>query len=227
MADPRHLSAGSSRELAARDAERVHRALASSLAENTRRAYLGHWAAFSEWCEDHDYFPAPADPETIAAHLAVLVETASASTLKVRRAELGTAHRAAAEQAASGQPRLARARGGRPGAASSQQVPAPAGGPTSRSAWRSSTRARGTRRPSGRSARKARARDRVFGLSGRQIGRRVEAAACAAGLGSGFSGHSGRVGLAAELSRLAATHDIAEAPAADGIWPASARPPDG
>ena len=52
----------------------------------------------------------------------------------------------------------------------------------------------------------------VFGLSGRQVGRRVAAAARAAGLGEGFSGHSGRVGLAAELSRAgASTHEIASA----------------
>ena len=47
--------------------------------------------------------------------------------------------------------------------------------------------------------------DPVFGLSGRQVGRRVAAAAIAAGLGPGYSGHSGRVGLAAELSRAGAS----------------------
>ena len=36
----------------------------------------------------------------------------------------------------------------------------------------------------------------VFGLSESQIGRRVNAAAKAAGLGEGFTGHSGRVGMA-------------------------------
>ena len=35
----------------------------------------------------------------------------------------------------------------------------------------------------------------VFGLSTSQIGRRVNAAAKAAGLGEGFTGHSGRVGM--------------------------------
>ena len=54
--------------------------------------------------------------------------------------------------------------------------------------------------------------DPVFGLGARQIARRVEAAASAAGLGPGYSGHSGRVGLAAELSRAgASTHEIAAA----------------
>ena len=41
----------------------------------------------------------------------------------------------------------------------------------------------------------------VFGLSTRQIGRRVQAAARAAGLGEGYTGHSGRVGMAQDLVR--------------------------
>ena len=39
----------------------------------------------------------------------------------------------------------------------------------------------------------------VFGLSSRQVGRRVQAAAQAAGLGEGFTSHSGRVGMAQDL----------------------------
>ena len=40
----------------------------------------------------------------------------------------------------------------------------------------------------------------IFGLPARQIGRRVKAAALAAGLGDSFTGHSGRVGLAQDLA---------------------------
>ena len=40
----------------------------------------------------------------------------------------------------------------------------------------------------------------VFNLSPQQIGRRVTAAAKAAGLGEGFTGHSGRVGMAQDLA---------------------------
>ena len=40
----------------------------------------------------------------------------------------------------------------------------------------------------------------VFGLGEKQIGRRVQAAARAAGLGEGFGGHSGRVGMAQDLT---------------------------
>ena len=42
---------------------------------------------------------------------------------------------------------------------------------------------------------------RVFNLSDRQIARRVGAMAKAAGLGDGFSGHSGRVGMALRMTR--------------------------
>ncbi|MCY3673308.1 MAG: tyrosine-type recombinase/integrase [Alphaproteobacteria bacterium] len=41
----------------------------------------------------------------------------------------------------------------------------------------------------------------VFGVSDRQIARRIAAAAKAAGLGDGYSGHSGRVGMAQRMTR--------------------------
>ena len=44
----------------------------------------------------------------------------------------------------------------------------------------------------------------VFGLSPRQVGRRLSAAAKAAGLGEGFTGHSGRVGMAQDLAKTGA-----------------------
>ena len=61
----------------------------------------------------------------------------------------------------------------------------------------------------------------VFGLSASQIGRRVQAAARAAGLGEGFSGHSMRVGMAQDLSAAGA-----ELPALmqAGRWSTSAMP---
>ena len=40
----------------------------------------------------------------------------------------------------------------------------------------------------------------VFGLSASQIGRRVTAAAKAAGLGDGFTGHLGRVGMTQDMA---------------------------
>ena len=46
--------------------------------------------------------------------------------------------------------------------------------------------------------------DQVFGLSVSQISRRIASMAKAAGLGEGYSGHSGRVGLAIRMTRRGA-----------------------
>ena len=43
--------------------------------------------------------------------------------------------------------------------------------------------------------------DSIFGMSARQMRRRIKAAAESAGLGTGFSGHSARVGMAQDLVR--------------------------
>ena len=95
LSPPQAIAAPVAGGLAASDAERVRRALAASLSENTRRAYLGHWAAFGAWCRMQGYPAAPAAPGTVAAHLAAIAGTVAASTLKVRRAAIGAAHRAA------------------------------------------------------------------------------------------------------------------------------------
>jgi len=67
----------------------------------------------------------------------------------------------------------------------------------------------------------ARAADRVFGLGGAQINRRIQAAAQAAGLRTGFSGHSARVGMAQDLAAAGAT--LAELMQA-GRWQSSSMP---
>ena len=287
---PEAVEASAPGGLAASDADRVRKALASALAENTRRAYLGHWAAFGDWCGKHGYSPAPAAPETVAAHLAAIAEACSASTLKVRRAALGAAHRAAGLDDPAGSELVRKTLAGLVRERAAPQRQARALGLGELAAIRATACAPRTGRQSGRteSGEKARARGRadialcsvlffaglrrseaaalawgdveasedgsgllwvrrsktdqeaegdvrylpreavraleairpeeagpedpVFGLSGRQVGRRVAAAAAAAGLGEGFSGHSGRVGLAAELSRAgASTHEIAAA----------------
>ncbi len=266
----------------------MRRALAASLSENTRRAYLGHWAAFGAWCGENGYAPAPAAAETVAAHLAVLAETAAAATLKVRRAAIGAAHRAAGLADPAGSELVKRALAGLVRERAAPQRQARALDLAALAAIRATACAPRTGRQSGRTESGERARgrgladsalcsvlfyaglrrseaaalkwgdveasadgsgllwvrrsktdpeaggdvrylprealralgairpeeagDRVFGLGARQVGRRVAAAARAAGLGEGFSGHSGRVGLAAELSRAgASTHEIAAA----------------
>lgn len=76
------------------DRNKVKSAVAASLATSTRRAYLGHWNAFVDWAGRHNYDAYPAAPETVAAHLAGMAATSSVSTLRVRRAAIGSVHRA-------------------------------------------------------------------------------------------------------------------------------------
>ena len=61
----------------------------------------------------------------------------------------------------------------------------------------------------------------VFGLSASQIHRRLKAAAKAAGLGDGFSGHSGRVGMASRMTRLGAPMPVVMR---QGRWVSSRMP---
>ena len=62
----------------------------------------------------------------------------------------------------------------------------------------------------------------VFGMTAKTINRRVKAAAQAAGLGAGFSGHSGRVGLARRMARAGAPDS---AIMRQGRWSSSAMVP--
>ena len=62
----------------------------------------------------------------------------------------------------------------------------------------------------------------VFGLSSSQVGRRVTAAARAAGLGDGITSHSGRVGMAHQ--DLAATGVDLPALMTAGRWKSSRMP---
>ncbi len=57
----------------------------------------------------------------------------------------------------------------------------------------------------------------IFGMSTSQISRRIAAAARAAGLGEGYSGHSGRVGLARKMARAGAPDSAIER---QGRWKA-------
>ena len=92
-----HLPSLASRGLAAPDADRVRKALAASLSENTRRAYLGHWRAFEAWCQAKGYQAAPATPEAGAAHRAAGLGDPTAEEL-VKRALAGLVREAAAPQ---------------------------------------------------------------------------------------------------------------------------------
>ena len=63
--------------------------------------------------------------------------------------------------------------------------------------------------------------DPVFGLSESQISRRIASMARAAGLGEGYSGHSGRVGLAIRMTRRGAPLQAVQT---HGRWKSPAMP---
>ena len=63
--------------------------------------------------------------------------------------------------------------------------------------------------------------DPVFGLSMSQISRRVDSMARAAGLGEGYSGHSGRVGLAIRMTRRGAPLQAVQT---HGRWKSASMP---
>lgn len=295
------MRAASASELSVADQDRVRRALAASFAASTRRAYLGHWQAFEEWARQSGYDSVPAMPETVAAHLAVMAETASASTLRVRRAAIGATHRAAGLPDPTASELVKRALGGlvrQVGTDRRQARPLTAKGLAAIRATASQSRAGGgavrrrvetaesarrrglvdialcsvmrdalLRREeaaaltwadiawqedgSGRLAVRRSKTDqeaagallylgpramldlaairpaesapgsRVFALSGGQISRRIAAAARAAGLGAGFSGHSPRIGMAQDLVATGATlSELMQA----GRWGSSSMP---
>lgn len=67
-----------------------------SRAPNTKRAYKAAWAEFTAWAAEHDAASLPADAPTVAAYLTALAEGgAKVSTLSVKRAAIGAAHRTA------------------------------------------------------------------------------------------------------------------------------------
>ena len=151
-------------------------ALENAQSENTRRNYAGQYRKFRAWCEREDQSALPAQPEVVAAYAAELAEDGkSMSTIRLAVAAVVDAHR-------------------RVGLESPQTAGI-------------SETLRGLSRQVGVSQKQARPLDAdapVFGLSMSQISRRVDDMARAAGLGEGYSGHSGRVGLAIRMTRRGA-----------------------
>ena len=76
-------------------AEAVGSAATDSHSGATRRAYHAAWRQFVAWCDQHDYDPLPATPETVAAYLTDREEAGrSFATLKVDRAGIRYFHEA-------------------------------------------------------------------------------------------------------------------------------------
>lgn len=67
----------------------------ASKADNTKRAYLSDWRAWSSWCEANGHSPLPAHPDTVSAYLADKAETLKVSTLRRHIATVSKAHQVA------------------------------------------------------------------------------------------------------------------------------------
>ena len=81
--------------LSEEEAARIRAVLGAGMAANTRRAYRGNWQAFEAWAASTERAALPASSAVVAAHLAELAQSVKLATLKLRRAAITAAHRAA------------------------------------------------------------------------------------------------------------------------------------
>lgn len=73
-------------------ADRVADLRSASKADNTRRAYLSDWRAWTTWCQRHGFDPLPAHPDTVSAYLADQADRLKVSTLARHVATISKAH---------------------------------------------------------------------------------------------------------------------------------------
>ena len=67
--------------------------LESVLSENTRRAYAAQWRIFDQWCAEVGLASLPAEPLTVARHLAARANAgASVATLRLAASAISKAH---------------------------------------------------------------------------------------------------------------------------------------
>ena len=205
---------------AARDA--LTAALASAKSPATRRAYRTAWKAFEDFAANHGATLLPAAPEAVAAYLASRkAQGAAMPTLRMAAAAIrgaingktDSSIRAARDMAMVSVLAEAGLRRSEAAALTWADVTAEADGTGRVMVRHGKTDQEGEGATGAITAaamtdleRLAAVRGRdpaasVFDLSDRQIARRVAAMAKLAGLGDGFSGHSGRVGMAVRMTR--------------------------
>ena len=174
--------------LSAEDGAAVALAVSQAASENTRRAYRQQWAAFTTWASAQGYPSLPALDATLAAYLTLLAGQGFAlASVRQARGAVVKAHQLAGFPTPAGPVTAAALLGlGRSiGAAQGQAVYLGQAAMTALAAIRPAD-------VDGAAP--------IFGLSVRQLPRRIQAMARAAGLDEGFSGHSGRVGMAQDLA---------------------------
>ena len=171
--------------LSAEDGSAVALAVSQAASENTRRAYRQQWAGFTTWASAQGYPSLPALDATLAAYLTLLAGQGQAlASIRQARGAVVKAHQLAGFPTPAGPVTAAALLGiGRSiGAAQGQAAALTAEGLAAI-------------RPADVDGAAP-----IFGLSVRQLQRRIQAMARTAGLGEGFSGHSGRVGMAQDLT---------------------------
>ena len=180
------------------DSARIEAALRAARSPQTRRAYASQWAAWGAWCASRGACPLPAAPVELAAYLAerAQIDRAIAGVLfhaGLRRSEAAELRWGDVEPAASIPGaltiRVRTSKTNRDGEATDVRL-AKNGAAAALTALRPANAA---------------PEALVFrGLNGQSIGRRFAAAAKSAGI-EGVTAHSGRVGLASELTAAGAS----------------------
>ena len=212
--------------LSREDGSAVALAVSQAASENTRRAYRQQWDSFTTWALAQGFalasvrqargavvkahqlagFPTPAGPVTAAALLGIGRSIGAAQGQAAPLTAEGLADVAIASVIRDGLLRVSET----VALAWADVAPAPDGSGIA-TVRRSKTdpESQGQAVYLGQAAMTALAAIRpadvdgaapIFGLSVRQLQRRIQAMALAAGLGEGFSGHSGRVGMAQDLA---------------------------
>lgn len=83
-------------EVVTEERQRVQRFLDAATAANTVRAYRHDWDEWRAWCDIRALDPLPAEPDSVARHVAALAEAGAAvATIKRRVAAIGRMHREA------------------------------------------------------------------------------------------------------------------------------------
>ena len=187
-------------------AEAVASGLRDVKAANTRRSSASAWRRFQERAEAGDHTVLPSTPQAVALYLGHLAAGRSMATIEQARAALSHFHAAAGVQKGDNparHPMVAEAmRGWRNRAPAPRQADALTSDALARvrEVFRLPKRGRGGRMESAETAHKRAALDlAIIGVMADGGLRRSEAAARAAGLGEGFTGHSGRIGMARRM----------------------------
>lgn len=79
-------------------AESARNYIGAAKAPATVKVYRAEWAAFEAWCAHHGLDALPADPRTVAMHLADVAGVLAASTIQRRLTVITQAHRTAGHE---------------------------------------------------------------------------------------------------------------------------------